>query len=250
LLVRRVCVVVVDVVVVQMGVGWWSNLLQSLGDNASAVGDVGDCLAFHSGLQTELVRAGRLVALGQVRVFTPLINAHGAGAVGDVEEGEVVADPGVGLLAAGDKVHGVGGGEGEGLVVGLEQVRTLAHVDVLVGGSDTATLDWVFLGSLAGDEVVVGVVRDIEGSAGLVDLEQVDATAVGVDLDAHVVAANGAGPVGDAVGVDLATKNTDRGRELGVGSDRNAVVTLGGDGQSGSAGREGCNGSDGKVHVG
>jgi hypothetical protein len=231
--------------------GWvsgYQSLLQSLGDNAGAIGDVADCLAFESGLQTELVRAGGLVALSQVGVLAPLVDAHGAGAVGDVEEGEVVADPGVGLLAAGDEVHGVGGGEGEGLVVGLEQVRALAHVDVLVGGCDAATLDWVLFGSPAGHEVVVGVVGDIMGAARLVDLEQVDAAAVGADLDAHVVAVNGAGPVGDTVGVDLATKNTNRGREVGVRSNRNAVVTLGGDGQGGSAGHEGCNGGDREVH--
>jgi hypothetical protein len=231
-------------------VGCWVNLLLGFGDNAGAVGNVADSLALESGLQTELVGAGGLVALGQVGVVAPLVHAHGAGRVGDVEEREVVADPGVGLLAAGDEVHGVGGGEGEGLVLGLEQVRALGHVDVLVGGRDAATLDGVLGGALAGDEVVVGVVGDVVGSAGLVDLEQVDAAAVGADFDAHVVAVNGAGPVSDAVGVDLATENTDRGRELGVGSNGDAVATLGGNGQSGSAGREGCNGCDGEVHVG
>jgi len=226
------------------------NLLLSLGDNAGAVADVGDSLALHDGLQTELVRARGLVALGQVGILALLVEAKGAGAVGDVVEGEVVADPRVGLLAAGDKVHGVGGGEGKGLVVGLEQVGALTHVDIFVGGRDATTLDRVFLGTLAGDEVVVGVVGNVVSSARLVDLEQVDAAAVGTDFDAHLVAVNCAGPVGDAVGVDLATKDADRRREGVMGSNGDAVVTLGGDGQSGSAGREGCNGCDREVHVG
>lgn len=34
----------------------------------------------------------------------------------------------------------VGGGEGESLAVGLEAVIALAHVDILVGGVNAATL--------------------------------------------------------------------------------------------------------------
>ena len=223
-------------------------LLQGLGNDAGTVCDVLDSRAFHGGLKAELVRAGGLVALGKVRVLAPLVDAKGAGRVGDVEEGEVVADPGVGLLAAGDEVHGVCGGEGKSLVLGQEEVLALAHGDVLVGSRNATAHDGVISGGLAGDEVVVGVVGDVVCATGSVNLEEVDTAAVGRDANAHLVAANSAGPVGDAVGIDLATKYTNRRRVSVVRSDFDGL-TLGGNRKGRGAGREGCNGGDGEEHV-
>ena len=222
-------------------------LLQGLGDDAGAVSNVLDSRALHGGLETELVGAGGLVALGKVGVLAPLVNAKSAGRVGDVEEREVVANPGVGLLAAGDKVHGVRGSEGKSLVLGQEEVLALAHGDILVGSRDATAHDRVLSGGLAGDEVVVGIVSDVVSATGSVNLEEVDAAAVGRDANAHLVTANSAGPVGNTVSVDLATKHTNRRRVSVVRSDRDGLA-LGGNCKSRSAGREGCNGGDGEEH--
>lgn len=222
-------------------------LLQGLGDDAGAVSDVLDSRALHGGLETELVGAGGLVALGEVGVLAPLINAKSAGRVGDVEEGEVVANPRVGLLAAGDKVHSVGGSEGKSLVLGQEEVLALAHGDILVGSRDATAHDRVLSGGLASDEVVVGIVGDVISASGSVNLEKVDAAAVCRDANAHLVAANSAGPVGDTISVDLAAKNTNGRRVSVVRSDRNGLA-LGGNGESRSAGREGCDGGNGEEH--
>jgi hypothetical protein len=163
-------------VFVQMSVG---GLLQGLGDDTGAVGDVLDGGAFHGGLEAQLVRAGGLVAQVEVRVLAPLVNSQSAGRVGNVEEREVVADPGVSLLAAGDEVHGVRGRESKGLVLGLEEVLALAHGKVLVSGRDAAAHDRVLGGRLAGHEVVVGVVGDVVSASRSVNLEQVHAATVG-----------------------------------------------------------------------
>lgn len=223
------------------------GLLQSLGDDTGTVGNVLDSLAVHLGLQAQLVRAGGLVAFAEVGVLAPLVNAKSAGRVGDVEEREVFADPGVSLLAAGDEVHGVGSGERKGLVVGLEEVLALAHGDVLVGSGDATTHGWVLSCAFASDQVVVCIVGDVIGATRSVDLEQVDAAAVGRNLDAHLVAVNGAGPVGNAVGVNLAAKDTNRRRVHVVGSDGDGVA-LGGNGESSGASREGCDGGNGEEH--
>lgn len=222
-------------------------LLQGLGDNAGAVSNVLDSRALHGGLETELVGAGGLVALGEVGVLAPLINTEGTGRVRDVEEREVVANPRVGLLAAGDKVHGVRGGEGESLVLGQEEVLALAHGNVLVGSRDATAHDRVLSGGLAGNEVVVGIVGDVVSATGSVNLQEVDAAAIGRDANAHLVAADSAGPVGDTVSVDLATKHTNRRRVRVVRSDRDCL-TLGGNCKSRGAGREDCNSGDGEEH--
>ena len=237
----------------ELGEGVWvfSNecgyLLQGLGDNASAVCDVLDSLAFHKGLKTQLVGASGLVAQSEVGVRAPLVNTEGAGRVGNVEEREVVADPRVSLLAAGDKVHGVRSSEGKGLVLGQEEVLALAHVNILVSGRNATAHDGVLGRGLASDEVVVSIVGDVVGATGSVNLEKVDAAAVGRDANAHLVAADSAGPVGDAVSVDLATKHTNRGRENVVRGDGDGFA-LGGNGEGSGAGREGCNGGNGEEH--
>lgn len=184
------------------------RLLDSDGGDAGAISDVGNRLVLESGRDAETARAGSLVADGEVEV-AELVNAPGAGRVLDVVESVVLGDEAVGLGQAGSKVvHAVGGREREFAVV-LEEETALAGGDGLPLHGDGATLAGSLSGALAGAEVVPGVVGDVVGTAGLVDAEQVDvALAVG-DLDADVVAADGVGPVGDAVGVDLAAKNAD-----------------------------------------
>lgn len=69
------------------------------------------------------------------------------------------------------------------------------------------------------------------GAGGLVDLEQVQAAVAVGDLDADVVAVDAHGPVGNAVGVDLAAQDSDGGRVLLVGGDAGAAaVTTDGNG--------------------
>ena len=55
------------------------------------------------------------------------------------------------------------------------------------------------------------------GALGLVDAQEVDLAALVAELDAQVVAVDGAGPVGDAVRVDLAAEDADRGGVAVVG---------------------------------
>jgi hypothetical protein len=230
------------------GVWGWSHLLASFGDDAGAVGDVLDFETIQFGLNTKRVRAGGLVAKVEVGVLAPLVDAESALGGGDVEEREVVADPGGGLLAASDEVHGVRGGESKSLVDGLEEALALAHGEVFVGGRDLAAFNGVVPGGLVGDEVVVGIVGDVVGAAGLIDLKEIDATTVGGDADAQVVTAHSAGPVGDAVSVDLASEYTNGGRELIVRGDGDCV-TLGGNRQGSGAGRKGGDGCNGEEHI-
>src|SRR5262249_48011917 len=101
----------------------------------------------------------------------------------------------------------------------------------LVLHGDGAARDGVVDGRLARLQVVPGVVADVVGALGLVDAQQADGAAAVAQLDADVVAVDGAGPVGDAVGVDLAAEDADRGRV--------AVVRGGPDALGGGAGPEG-----------
>lgn len=137
-----------------------------------------------------------------------LVDAVLADGVVDVVQLVVLGDPALGLAQArGDVVHRVGGGEGKLAVV--EEVLALGGVDVLVVHVDATSHLGVLGGRLAEAKVVPGIVRDVVGTAGRVNLEEIDGAALVGDLDADIVAVNGTGPVGDAVGVDLATQDSD-----------------------------------------
>lgn len=193
------------------------------------------------------MRAGRLITHMEVRVLAPLVNTEGTSRVSDVEEREVVANPRVGLLAAGNKVHGVCRCESKGLVLGQEEVLALVHVDILVSSGDNATHDRFFSRGLTGDEVVVSIVGDVIGATGSVNLEEVNAAAVGKNTNAQVVAANRAGPVGDTVSVDLATKHTN-GRRVNVVRGDGDGIPLIWNSMSSVAGRNCCNSDNGQGH--
>jgi len=190
--------------------------LQSSGLLAGAVHDV---LNLHLELLDGSETAGALglVADGKVEVAL-LVNAVLADGVVDVVQLVVLGDPALGLAEArGDVVHGVGGGEGKLAVV--EEVLALGGVDVLVVHGDATAHLGVLGGRAAEAKVVPGIVGDVMGTAGRVDLEEVDGAALVGDLDADVVAVDGAGPVGDSVGVDLATQDSDAGGVHIMGSD-------------------------------
>lgn len=183
---------------------------------ARAVEDVLDLkVEFLGGAET--TGALGLVADGKVEVAL-LVDTVLADGVVNVVEHVVLGDPALGLAEArGDVVHGVGGGEGELALV--EDVLALGGVDVLVVHGDATALLGVLGGRLAKAKVVPGIVGDVVSTAGGVDLEEIDGAALVGDLDADVVAVNGTGPVGDAVGVDLAAKNSNAAGVLVVGSD-------------------------------
>ena len=88
------------------------------------------------------------------------------------------------------------------------------------------------------------------GAGRAVDLEDVGREVAVGQLDADVITADGAGPVGNTVGVDLAAGDTDGRRVLLMGSDAGsaaALGVLGGHSADSSRGSE-ENGSDGE-HV-
>lgn len=162
--------------------------------------------------------ARRLVADGEVEGAL-LVDTPVADGVEDVVELVVLGDVAVGLLQArGDVVHAVGTSEGNVLAL-VEERTTFAGWAVLVLHVDTAAVVRLDGGRLAKGKVVPGIVGDIVGTTGLVDLEEVDAAATVGNLDTDVVAAHAARPVGNSVGVDLATQDTDGRGVLLVGSD-------------------------------
>ena len=74
---------------------------------------------------------------------------------------------------------------------------------------------------MTGGQVVPGVVGDIVSSGGVVDAKEGNGAAGGGvgEFDTDVVAVYFLSPVCDAVGVDLATKDTNRRREVDMGGD-------------------------------
>jgi hypothetical protein len=192
-----------------------------------------------------------LVADGEVEGAL-LVDTPVADRVENVEQLVVLGDVAVGLLQArGDVVHAVGSSEGNVLAL-VEERTALAGGTVLVVHVDSATLMRLDGGRLAKGEVVPGIVGDVVGTAGLVDPEEVDAAAAVGDLNADVVAADAARPVGNAVGVDLATQDTDGRGVLLVGSDADgaggaALELSRGSGDDG--GRSSKKGGDKAEHV-
>lgn len=180
------------------------------------------------------MRAARLVAHRQVEgaVLVITIVAHG---IEDVDELVVLSSKRAWLVqAVGHVVDAVGGAERQLAVV--QQVGALADVDKLPVHVDAAALLGVDGGGLAKDEGVPGVVGDVVGAAGGVNLEDVERAALVGELDADVVAVDVAGPVGDAVGVDVAAEDADGGRVLLVGGDGDGAATGEDGGRDGGGG--------------
>jgi len=211
--------------------------LQSSDLLASAVEDV---LDLEVGLLdgTETAGALGLVADGKVEVAL-LIDTVLANGVVDVVEGVVLGDPALGLAeAGGDIVHAVGSGEGQLSVV--HEVLAVGSIDILVVHGNATTHVRVLGGRAAEAEVVPGIVGDVVGTTGGVDLEEVDGASLVGDLDADVVAVDATGPVGNAVGVDLASQDTNAAGVLVVGSD--AGRARGATGSNGAGSDQGSRG--------
>lgn len=180
------------------------------------------------------MRAAGLVAHSQVEGADLVITvvAHG---IEDVDELVVLSSKGVGLLkAAGDIVDAVGSAERQLAVV--QQIGALAVVDELPVHGVAAALLGVGSGGLAEDERVPGIIGDVVGAAGGVDLEDVEGAALVGELDADVVAVDVSGPVGDAVGVDVAAEDADGGRVLLVGGDGDGAASGEDDSRDGGSG--------------
>lgn len=203
-------------------------------DNTSAVLDVLDRHSGGSVGDTQLVRAAGLVAHSKVKGAV-LVIAKVAHGIEDVDELVVLSSKGVGLLkAVGNIVDAVGGAKRQLAVV--QQVGALADVDKLPVHVEAAALLGVGGGGLAKDERVPGIVGDVMGAAGGVDLEDVEGAALVGELNADVVAVDVAGPVGDAVGVDVAAEDADGGRVLLVGGDGDGAASGEDDGRDGGGG--------------
>lgn len=194
------------------------------------------------------MRADGLVAKIKVRVFASFVDTEGAGRICDVEKGEVIADPRVSLLAAGDKVHRVRSGEGKCLVLGQEEVLALSHINIFKRSGDATAHDRILDRRFTGNKVVVSVISDVIGATGRVNLEEVDAAAISRHPDTNLVAVNSARPVSDAISVDLATKHANGRRKYVMRSNRNGF-TLGGNTEGVDAGRKGRNYANGREHV-
>lgn len=230
-----------------------TETLDSSDSFAGSIGNVGDVLGGQGGVDAEnAAAAGRLVADVQVQGAL-LIDTIGADGVVDVPETVVLGDPAVGLADAGsDEVHAVGGREGQLAIRVVEEVRAFVHVDALVLHVDTTAHGRVDSGVLTGDKSVPGVVAHIISTSGLIDAQEVKRTALVADLDTHVVTANAHGPVGNSVGVDLATQNSNGGRELNMrsGGDGASLLENFLSGKSSCSGSKNAqNGENGELHV-
>lgn len=107
--------------------------------------------------------------------------------------------------AIGQVVDAVGCREGKAAIA--HQVGAVAGRDILDLHVDTPASDRVLPRALARHEEIVGIVGHVVGATRLIDAKEVEVATAVVDFDTDVIAAYGARPVGDAVGVDLAAED-------------------------------------------
>lgn len=217
-----------------------------VGDGADLVaGGVADVEDWGAGVldgEAELVGALGLVGVGPVEGAL-LVAAPGADGVDDVVEEVVVGDPAARLVeAGGEEIHAVGGAERQLAAVGADELAALGGVDRLVLHGDAAAADGLVGGRVARVEVVPGIVADVVGAARGVDAQQVQLAVLVGQRDAEVGAVDGAGPVGDAVGVDLAAEDADRRRVAVVGGGPDGAAVAGAAFQQRFAGGRRCGG--------
>ena len=166
-----------------------------------------------------------------------LVVTPGASRVEDVVESVVLGNEAARLAkAASQVVHAVGSGKGKAAIRSVDKARAVGGRYDLVIGSDASTSGRIGSGRLSSRQIVPGIVRDVVGATGLVDVEKIHGSIANGNLDADVVAVDRHGPVGNTVGINLAAQNTDGRRVLLVGS--NADADSGGDR---SASNEGVN---------
>jgi hypothetical protein len=155
------------------------------------------------------VWAAWLVADREVKL-TFLVVAEGTDGVANVVKNVVLGDPAVGLIeAARQIVDAVGSAQRQLGVIGINEVGALRRVNFLIFHGHTTTSDGLVGSRLAGLQVGPGIVADVVSASGLVDAKQVDGTAFVAQLDANVIAVDRARPVGNTIGVDLTSQDTD-----------------------------------------
>lgn len=149
-----------------------------------------------------------LIGYGEVD-GADLVPAIFAGGIVDVIKDIVHCDIAVGFpKALAEVIHGVGSSQ-RNLAIIVEEMEAVTGVNKLV--VHVTSDEKVLLGRGVGEEVVPGVVGDVMGTHRRVNFEKVDPTLGIRDLDADVVAGDGARPVSDAVGVNLASEDTGAG---------------------------------------
>ena len=105
------------------------------------------------------------------------------------------------------------------MAVSVDEVLALRHVHLFVGHFYSAASDRGVFGRVACVEIVPGIVGNVVRATGLVHAQEVyRARAIGQG-DAEIGAVWRGRPVGDAVGVDFAPEDTNRGRVAVVGCD-------------------------------
>lgn len=175
----------------------------------------------------------RLVRTRPVQLARLVVSPR-ANRVEDVVKNVILAHPAAILVveAARQKVHAVGRRQWKLVSLCVDQVLALGSVQLLRLHFDGPANGRSVVGPVARGKIVPGIVADVVSALGLVDAQELDLAVAVREGDAKVVAVDRAGPVGDAVGVDFATEDADRG---GV-----AVVRGGPDCGRGSMGRGGA----------
>ena len=168
----------------------------------------------------------RLVCIRPVQLALLLVSPH-TNRVENVVKNVVLSYPVAVIFveAAREKVHAVGRRERKLVALCLDQALALGRIQVLRLHFDGTASTRSVVGVVARGEIIPGIIADIVSALGLIDAQQLDLAAAVREGDADVVAVNRAGPVGDAVRVDFATENTDRGRVAVVrsGQDRGSM---------------------------
>ena len=175
---------------------WRRNL------STSAVLDVHDIESSERVHGAEHVRAGRLVADGEIEGANFIVAVLAAARLNVVQSG-IVVKPGAGR-AANVGVDGVGSHERELAIGCLDDAGAFTHGSDLVLSRDTSTHSGLLCGADTNVEVVPSIVANIECTARGVDLQKVDSAPIRSDTHAEVVAVRLHRPVSDAVDVDEA----------------------------------------------
>ena len=178
----------------------------------------------------------RLIRNRQIRKAASDVLSIVTAGIRNVVQLKIIADPAPTSLARVDKIHAISRREGKLAVRSLDNRAALFWRNKLVDGINGTTELCTARGSDAVLQVGVGVVADVVGTRRGVDLEKGDGAAVGGYPHAHVVAVDGAGPVGYSVDVDFAAENADGGGVLVVGSDADGFAASMGDCSGGGEG--------------
>lgn len=141
------------------------------------------------------------------------IEARVAARILDVEQLEVLPDPRGGAHARGRVAHAVACRQRQAPIV-VQEVGALARVHILVRHGDAAPHQGGLGGGLAVLQIDPGIVGNVVGAGGAVNLQDVGGEVAVGDADADVVAAHGTRPVRHAVRVDLAAEDAHGGGVL------------------------------------